>query len=159
MINSEKHIVQFPIDTASMGVSTSIEIIRAVDVSDLSGDAFQVSTGTEIKAVFVELWLLTTSTTISSVVVTIEKKPASAPNMTSVNAGNLHDYSNKKNILWTGEGLTGDFNSNPIPVLRQWIKIPKGKQRFGLADQLRLTITPSTQDHNFCGMAIYKART
>ncbi len=74
----------------------------------------------------------------------------------------LHDYANKKNILFTAQGLVTPTDGGQVPVLRGWYKIPKGKQRFGLGDRLFLTIRNNNAaaiDINFCGLAIYKEYT
>ena len=68
----------------------------------------------------------------------------------------LHGYNNKKNILFTHQGLSADDKTNPVPIMRGWYKIPKGKQRFGLGDQLRLEQLAQIEGFNICGVCIYK---
>ncbi len=68
----------------------------------------------------------------------------------------LHDYANKKNVLWTHQGLSSDQNTNAVPVLRGWVKIPKGKQRFGQGDSFELEMLAQVDGFNFCGLAIFK---
>lgn len=81
------------------------------------------------------------------------------PAMTFTNSATLDSYSNKKNVLYTTQGLTPDANGNPIPFVRQWFKIPKGKQRFGLTDSLVLNISANVEDVTHCGLMIYKEQT
>ncbi len=154
-INSEKHIVQYPIDTVLAGVAQNIELIVVNQAGGVGSTI--VTAGTTVKAIFIELWLLGATSQVGSTTVIVEKlsSGASAPGLVSM--ADLHAYQNKKNILYTSEGLTADANGNPTPFIRQWLKIPKGKQRFGLGDSLVMTISPQADDTSRCGMAIYKA--
>ncbi len=82
--------------------------------------------------------------------------------MTTASMAALHDYANKKNILFTAQGLLTPTDGGQVPVVRGWYKIPKGKQRFGLTDQLFVSIrnnNATSIDINFCGLAIYKEYT
>ncbi len=82
--------------------------------------------------------------------------------MTTGQMAALHDYDNKKNILFTAQGLLTPNDGGQVPVLRSWYKIPKGKQRFGLADELVLSIRNNNAtaiDINLCGVIIYKEYT
>ena len=156
IIHSTKHIVQTPISQIATGTAENIVIINAVE-STVANVATEVEEGTIIKAVFVEMWLQNQSNLGHSIVI-LEKVPISNVGATFAEMGTLFTYDNKKNILFTHEGLTSnDAIGNPIPVIRQWVKIPKGKQRFGLGDSLRLTISnPSSNNLDRCGMFIYK---
>ncbi len=156
VIQSVKHIVQAPIDQITTG--TAVNILIAVGV--VSKDAnlsTEVPEGNVIKAVFVEMWLENQSN-LGHAVVILEKVTGGDLGASFANMADLWGYTNKKNILFTHEGLTAnDAIGNPLPVIRQWFKIPKGKQRFGLGDRLVLTISnPSSNDLNRCGMFIYK---
>ncbi len=82
--------------------------------------------------------------------------------MNAADATALHDYDNKKNILFTAQGLLTPNDGGQVPVLRGWYKIPKGKQRFGLKDKLSVAVRNNNAtaiDINFCGLAIYKEYT
>ncbi len=82
--------------------------------------------------------------------------------MTTAQMAALHDYDNKKNILFTSQALSPIDESMMIPVMRGWYKIPKGKQRMGLGDQLKISIRNNNAtaiDVNFCGLVIYKEYT
>ena len=102
-------------------------------------------------------WISSTDTAIGSFTITIEKNAAGAANMTAAQSVALHAYPNKKNILYTTQGLSAGSVSNPQPVVRQWIKIPKGKQRFGLGDRLTINILATATNLQFCGQFIYKS--
>ncbi len=54
------------------------------------------------------------------------------------------------------QGVFGDKFTNSVALVRQWFKIPKGKQRFGLGDQLFVTAQSTGQDFQLCGFATYK---
>jgi len=58
--------------------------------------------------------------------------------------------------LYTTQGLTSEQNANAVPIIRQWFKIPKGKQRFGLGDQMVLNISAAQEGVENCGMFIFK---
>ncbi len=158
-IVSRKHIVQkseFSVVSASV---TSQIIVRSVAIQDVD-ILTEVQEGSVIKAVYIEMWLLGKGAIQSTFVVILEKVPAGAAAPTFTQMTTLDAYPNKKNILFTSQGLVGDLDSNPTPVLRQWLKIPKGKQRFGLEDELRLNIAAlGANDLNGCGLFIYKSYT
>ncbi len=156
IIHSTKHTVQAPISQIATGIRENILIFRAQE-STVANTATEVAEGAIVKAVFVEMWLQNQSNLGHSIVV-LEKVPSGGTGASFTDMGNLFAYVNKKNILFTHEGLTAnDAVGNPIPVIRQWFKIPKGKQRFGLGDRLTLTISnPSASDLNRCGMFIFK---
>ncbi len=156
-INSDKHYRPISLTTVAENSATSFSVVIAKkDVADVSSE---VRTGAVVKAVFVELWYMSSGSQPTFQVSTIEKISSGGPLPTSTQMSDLFTYPNKKNILLTSQGLIGDANSNPIPVFRQWVKIPKGKQRFGLGDQLTVTVAArgeATHDIEVCGMVIYK---
>ncbi len=158
IISSRKHIVQHTQFTvASASVVTHIPI-SAVETSAVNA-SHEVIEGTVVKAVYIERWLFTSEDTGvgASFVFIVEKQPADAPDATFTNMGLLDSYPNKKNILFTSQGLLGLASTNPTPVLRDWIKIPKGKQRFGLGDKLKITIAAiGANDVIGCGLVIFK---
>ncbi len=156
IIHSTKHYVQTPISQVGTGTAENIVIAQAVE-STVANLSTEVESGSNIKAVYVEMWLQNQSNLGHSVVI-LEKVPIGNAGATFGNLGNLFGYLNKKNILFTHEGLTAnDAVAGPIPVIRQWFKIPKGKQRFGLGDRLVLSISnPSSSALDRCGFFTYK---
>ncbi len=156
MINSQKHIVQVTLTTAMAANVANVNVVSVNQDGDTSL-AQNVVVGTDIKAVFCEIWLLAASAQPTTVTWILYKTPADAGIITNTEMATLHTYPNKKNILQSGQGIVGDANSNPIPVIRQWIKIPKGKSRFGLGDKLRFSVRGITEDTEFCGQFIFKA--
>jgi len=159
VIHSTKHIVQIPISQVATGVRENILLIKAVE-STVANDAFEIPEGAVVRAIYVEIWLQNQSNLGHSIVI-LEKVTDGNLGATFTEMGDLFTYTNKKNILFTHEGLTSnDGIGNPVPVIRQWFKIPKGKQRFGLGDRLTLTISnPSSNNLDRCGMVIFKALT
>ncbi len=151
-INSEKHIIQQSVETVVFGNRKIVEIADATASPTLNQD---VRIGSEIKAVFLEYWLNGTGAQQTSQVAMFLKVPADAP-IATTDLNDLHKYANKKNIFYTTQGLVGDSNSNPIPIIRQWIKIPKGKQRMGQGDKLIFAIIGLTADVDICGLSVYK---
>ncbi len=156
-INSAKHLVQFTGGAASVAAAAAVvyELVEAVHVVD-KNLAKEVEAGSVIKAVFIELWLYNDTDTEGNFIVTIEKASGDAPDPTFTNLTILNGYLNKKNILYTTEGLSSTNKGSPIPVIRSWVKIPKGKQRFGLGDKLKLSLASQTGGAVHCGIAIYK---
>ncbi len=117
----------------------------------------EVREGSIIKAVYVELWVLNTGAGGSEVIVLSKNAQNNdGPDFAELNA--LFNYTEKKNILFTHQGLSGnDSNTAPIAIMRNWYKIPKSKQRFGLGDQLNITIANNGANSlDYCGFATYK---
>ncbi len=155
-IKSRKHIVQTPFNGISTATRENITLANVVDrtIADASNE---VAEGSILKAVHVEMWLHNASVDGHSIVI-LEKTQSAALGATFTQMADLDSYINKKNILFTHEGLTSDDGvSGPIPVMNGWYKIPKSKQRFGLGDKLVLTISnPSSNELDRCGVTIYK---
>ncbi len=76
--------------------------------------------------------------------------------MTYAQSLNLGAYPNKKNILYTTQGVIGGRDTQAIPVMRQWLLIPKGKQRMGLADKVEVTIASTGTAMQRCGIFTFK---
>ncbi len=154
-INSEKHIVQQSFSTIA---STAIENIQTLNTVTVASSATNtVVQGSIVKNVFVEIWIIGGSQQPGSFTLCVLKLPGAASDPTTGEFASLGTYANKKNILYTTQGLVGDANTNPIPIVRQWVKIPKGKQRMGLGDKILVTIRNNTTDTlDFCGQQIYK---
>ncbi len=116
-----------------------------------------------MKACYVEFWVSQDSASVvGSYTVILLKDPGGNAVPTTGNLAALHDYDNKKNILFTAQGLLTPNDGGQVPVLRGWYKIPKGKQRMGLGDTMRITIRNNNAtaiDINFCGLVIYKEYT
>ncbi len=155
IIQSEKHYVQFAQST--LAVNSLVQKIAVVAVAVVNKD-FQneVEEGSIIKAVYFEMWVKSTSTGQDFGVATVEKIPGAGDTQTFTESNNLNVYNNKKNILWTFEGLYPSSTVNPIPIIRAWIKIPKSKQRFGLNDKLVINLSTGSASLLNCGFMTYK---
>ncbi len=159
IINSIKHLVQYPIDPITTVTTKSILLVQAVERT-VANQAKEVASGAIVKAVYVELWLQNKSDD-GEQIVTVAKCTENQLGPTYAEMSALFTYVNKKNILFTHQGLSASDNgSGPYAPLRMWIKIPRGKQRFGLGDTLVLSIANvSSTNLNSCGIAIYKEYT
>ncbi len=158
-ISAIKHYVQFSLANVVGGAITKLAIVDATDLQDVTA-ASEVIEGSIVKAVYIELWVTSDDVTQSSGIITLEKKMAQSPAMTAAQSALLMKYPNKKNVLYTTMGLYAPkTGANPIPVIRQWFKIPKGKQRFGFDDQLNLNVHAQSDGVNLCGFATYKEYT
>ncbi len=157
-IHSKKHINQISQSTVAQAAVGNTTLIRAVEPQSTLPS--EVEEGAIVKACYVEFWVSQDSASVvGSYTVALSKDPGGSSGMTAANLAALHDYTNKKNILFTGQGLLTPNDGGQVPVLRGWYKIPKGKQRFGLGDILRVSIRNNNStaiDINFCGLAIYK---
>ncbi len=158
IIHSKKHIVQISQGTTGQGAVGTTNVITAQEAVSTTPDAVEV--GATVKACYVEFWVSQDSASIvGSYTFVITKDPGGAQAPSTSEMAALHDYTNKKNILFTAQGLLTPNDGGQVPIVRGWYKIPKGKQRFGLGDRLRLTLRNNNAtaiDINFCGLAIYK---
>ncbi len=155
-INSEKHFHPVSLQTVAGQSITNLNIAVAVASP---GAQNEVRVGALVKAVYIELWYIGSSTQPVIQTSTFEKISSDGPNMTQPQSQGLHTYPNKKNIFYTTQGVVGDANTNPAPLFKQWIAVPKGKQRMGLGDSLVLNVAALgevDQDLEICGMTIYK---
>ncbi len=159
MVHSTKHYVQFGISPILTGVIGNLRIVAAVE-STVANQADEVQEGSNIKAVYFELWLQNEGN-LGEFIMTISKNPENGNGPTFVEHAALFTYTNKKNVLYTTQGLTSnDGISGPVNVIRGWVKIPKSKQRFGLGDTLFMNISNvSANDLLRCGFATYKEYT
>ncbi len=159
-ITSRKHI--FQISQATVAQAAVVNTVLASAIEGARSAPHHVAEGALLKACYVEFWVSQDSASVvGSYTVVLAKDPQDS-DMTAADMAALHDYDNKKNILFTAQGLLTPNDGGQVPVLRGWYKIPKGKQRFGLGDQLILSIRNNNTtaiDINFCGVAIFKEYT
>lgn len=155
MVHSEKHIVQFSINTITGGQADAFEVATGVPVASKDA-ATEVEEGSTIKAVYLEVWVRAGSTTPSSGQMCFYKRQSSAPNPSTTNMAALNAWDNKRNIFYTTMGLFNDQDADAIVIFKGWIKIPKGKQRMANGDNLTFTIFSPTIDLQMCGFALYK---
>ncbi len=154
-INSSKHYTHQTLATVVAAAIVTEEIVDAVSVKDVNLGR-EVRDGATVKAVYIERWVRTSDTSPGSFVAILVKLPGGNAAVTAGDMSNLHTYANKKNILYTTQGLSNINTSQATPFLKGWIKIPKGKQRFGLGDKLVLVILAQALDQVVCGFTTYK---
>ncbi len=158
-IHSVKHYVQTSLATIAAGAILTTVLVRGSRIQDVNSNP-EVQEGAIVKAIFVELWVLGASANASQIT-TLTKFPSGKSEFTTTQMAALGDAENKKNILYVTQGLaSNDGIANPIPIIRQWFKIPKGKQRFGLGDTLELqTFAQNSVALQVCGFATFKEYT
>ena len=160
IITSEKHIVQLNRDTVQDLTLKKFNIVKVIAQDATATAPVDVRIGTEVRACYIQLWVSGDINGQSAATIIVEKFVTNNADPTTVEMALLNEYSNKKNILFTFQGILGETNNtNPIPVLNGWYKIPKGKQRFGLGDGLRIMIQAKDAQLEVCGLAIFKAYT
>jgi len=161
IIQSKKHI--FQMSQATVGQALVVNNVIAQAIEGASTTPVFINEGATVKACYVEFWVSQDSASVvGSYTVILYKDPGGTNAVDTGQMAALHDYPNKKNILFTAQGLLTPNDGGQVPVVRGWYKIPKGKQRFGLADRLILAIRNNNAtaiDINFCGVALYKEYT
>ncbi len=159
-IVSVKHFVALTNQTVNSAGLLSLVIVDAVSVGDAHSAVSDVTEGSLVKAVHMDHWVLNNggTGTIGQYTAILEKVPAGQAGSTAAQLLSLTAYPNKKNILHTFQGnLSAAIDgANALSYMQGWFKIPKGKQRFGLGDRLILSMTPTGQQVNVCGMSIFK---
>ncbi len=154
IINSKKHYVQTTFTTATT-LTTNTELLLFAKETPTSPN--EVQEGAIVKALFWELWVLGSSQDAFFTLIFAKYAGGqNSPTFTEMTL--LNDWDNKKNILFTSQGLApNESGANPVPIFRGWIKIPKGKQRMGLGDSIKFEIASrGASDINYCGFATYK---
>ncbi len=158
-INTVKHYVGQPNVTIALGTSTTFEIADVV-AAPVDTNREKVSEGALVKSVHFEYWIVGggAAGVITQFVLTIEKSPSGAADPAFSDMLNLGGYKNKKNILYTTQGIvtSKQEGTNPVPIIRDWLLIPKGKQRMGQADRLLVSIATVESSLAFCGISTYK---
>ncbi len=161
IIKSKKHIFQISQSTVAQAAVANTTLVTAAEGTSTTPDG--VEEGAIVKACYVEYWVSQDSASVvGSYTVALYKSPGSGVLSTSGDLAALHDWDNKKNTLFTAQGLLTPNDGGQVPVLRGWYKIPKGKQRFGLGDRLVIAVRNNNAtaiDINFCGLAIFKEYT
>ncbi len=159
-IQSVKHYVQTSSGNIASGVAEIISIVVAVSRIAGAVNSTDVIEGSIVKAVFIERWIIANAVSgnIAQFNMIIEKLSSGQVGPTFTQTQNLGSYPNKKNILYVTQGIVAtDQVGQPIPIIRNWVMIPKGKQRMGLGDQIIVTISNiATDTLQRCGISTYK---
>ncbi len=155
MVHSEKHIVQFSLANVVGGALSTLILSNVVPVADKNIPS-EIEEGSTIKAIYIEMWVTGDDSVQGSGIFTVEKLISGPTAMTAAESASLNTYSNKKNILKMHMGLTNPNTGVATPIFREWIAIPKGKQRQGLDDFLVLNMHGQSDGITLCGFALYK---
>ncbi len=155
---TDKHYIPKSNATLSSGSISVLDVVTAVARGTVRTAVQQVYEGNTVKAVHLEYWIVGTQAVNSTqFVMIVYKDPSGNSTPTVSNLLNLQSYANKKNILYTTQGnLANNAAGGSIPIIRDWILIPRGKQRMGLGDKISVAITAVGESLNICGMATYK---
>ncbi len=158
-IHSTKHYIQMTLTSVTTGTENEEVLVDSVEVVDKNVNQ-EVEEGAIVKAIYIELWAIG-STADQFFTIILHKLMSGLAFATFANITDLGGYANKKNILYTTQGLSSnDGISSPVPLIRQWFKVPKGKQRFGLGDRLCLQVASrGDATVKYCGFATYKEYT
>ncbi len=156
-INTIKHYVPMENAVISSAARRSIELVDAVAQSAVVNTE-DVVEGSLVKAIFIESWIRSIADAGSDTKfqLLLEKVPAGATPVTFAQMNTLMGYLNKKNVFFFSQGVIGDLTTQAIPVVRNWFKIPKGKQRFGLGDKMVLSISANGFNIDNCGFSTFK---
>jgi len=157
-IHSRKHIFQISQATVAQAAIDTQTFVQAIE--GVSTAPHVVAEGSLVKACYIEFWVSADSASVvGSYTIIVHKNPGNANPATSANLAALHDFTNKKNILFTGQGLLTPNDGGQVPIMRGWYKIPKGKQRMGLGDTMQIVLRNNNStaiDINLCGVVIFK---
>ncbi len=161
-INTNKHYVHRTNQGVGSGTISVHSIVDGV-VAPAVANAQDVRQGAVVKAVHLEYWLWGGGTTglDSQFNFVVMKLPSGLADPTAAQLNNLGSFENKKNVFFSSQGVLGagvDGNQ-AIPVIRDWMLIPKGKQRIGLGDKIIVALTPTGTTMQFCGLTTYKEYT
>ncbi len=156
MVHSTKHYAQLTFSTAATGATAIFSPVISV-TRTAANASIEVAEGSTVKAIYMELWVIADAVDQFFTII-LAKLPGGVGNIIQADMVDLFAYDNKKNIFYSSQGLTPqESSSNPIPVYRGWLKIPKSKQRFGLGDRIQLAVASrGTDNTHFCGLFIYK---
>ncbi len=135
----------------------NVKAIELVGVDNALTNAQDVPIGAVVKAINIEMWVMAAAAATGATTLIVEKlnqnsSPANFSQMSALNA-----YANKANILWSSQGIIAEEGANPTPFIREWLAIPKGKQRFAQGDSLYLVIQAPTGSISTCGRSVFKS--
>ncbi len=155
-MKTKKHFVQTTLTSITTGTTGVVTFLDSVE-STTANAGNEVAEGAIVTAFYVEMWAIGTTADQFQTAV-IAKLPGGVGNVLQADIVDLFAYDNKKNILFTHQGLSAnDGIANPIPIVRQWFKVPKSKQRFGLGDRLQFALgSRGDATVKICGFFMYK---
>lgn len=151
-ITSQKHIVQHSVASVAAGARSIETVASVVNIRTTSNT--DVLEGSKVFTVYLERWIEGQAAGANFGLAVIKLASGNAgPNY--ANCTNLNDWGGKNNILYMTYGIVG--TTNPVPVVREWIKIPK--KRMALGDTIIVVIWSQSGGVDHCGHDIYKEYT
>ncbi len=152
-----KHYVNVENATIAAAAIRTVVLVNATTQTGVT-NAADVVEGSIIKAVFMEHWIksIATAGNFAKFQMAIEKVVANQTSITFAQMNNLMAYENKKNIFYFTQGVIGDDTTQGVPIFKDWMMIPKGKQRFGIGDSLVMTISATSVSLKSCGVTTFK---
>ncbi len=154
IIKSVKHYFHRDSTVITNGAVGNVVLVDAIVEGAARANAFDVFEGSTIKSVWLEFWI--SGVTLDKTAIwCVMKRPGNIAAPTFAEMANLGSYANKKNILNAGQGLA-PTNGNVMNIYKGWIKVPKGKQRFGLDDKLQIFVAAVGTNVNLCGLTTFK---
>ncbi len=159
MVHSTKHYFQVTLTSTTTGATTLHTPVTAVAVANKNLNS-EIEEGSKVKAIYMEMWIIG-QTNNQFFTAVLAKLPGGVPNLAQADLVDLFSYDNKKNILYTTQGLApNDGVGQPIVISKGWFKIPKTKQRFGLNDRLQFALSSRGDGTiDLCGFFTYKEYT
>lgn len=156
-IHTIKHYVHRANTNIATGVALVINVVNVVAKGATRDSPDDIEEGAIIKAVHFEYWITgVLDGATSQFAFIVAKLPSGSTNPTATDMANLGSWENKRNILFSSQGVLPEGESGQsIPVIREWLKIPKGKQRFGLQDRLIVAFF-AVGTLQVCGLSTYK---
>ncbi len=154
-----KHYVHRQNSGLASGNASITVIAAAVANTALPVNASDIKEGSILKAIYVEWWIKGkgASDADTQFDFALYKNPGASNDMVYADTLNFGAYDNKKNIFFVSQGVIGGVGGGQsVPVIRQWVKIPKGKQRMGLKDRIDVIVSTTGQSIDFCGIFVYK---
>lgn len=154
-VTTRKHVIQRSPTTQAGGAISTLIVANALQNLGSGTAPGAVTVGARISAIYAEFWCTSDDAGAGSANITLEKLPSGLTPMTFAQSIALFTYPNKNNIFYITQGLVPAEVQPGLPLIRGWFKIPKGKQRMALGDQLVINfsgITGLTE----CGFVVFK---
>ncbi len=156
-INSIKHVINLENSALASGSVRAVQCVQAVAQTAVTNIA-DVVEGSIVKAVYLELWYKSNAADglFNKFQLVVEKVIGNQAPITFTQMNSIMTYPNKKNILHITQGVVGDKTTQSVPIIKGWVMIPKGKQRFGLDDEFFMTVSTTGDVAQTCGVVIFK---
>ncbi len=152
-INSVKNIVDSTLLGVAAATVSSVVLAQAVD--DYTGAANQVPTGASIKSIYLFVQIISADSGVANADWYMWKRPGSVTTIGPV-PGATGGSVDRKWIQHEEKGIPGNALDGAYPLtFKGVIRLPRGRQRMGDGDQLRLQLR-STDVYNACVKCIYK---